>query len=1198
MTKTNSRSYTFLVTITLLLCASILAAARTSSVIFENSFAGTHGTTLQSHVPTKISDNSTVNGSWSIQPVTLDGSIVIDSANRARNNFASNSSEVIFTANYEGYFDLISNTNIEGWAADRDQLNTPISVDLYDGTTLLGTYSASNYRSDVASYLGDNGNHGFLIPTPMSLKDNLPHAVHVKIAGTSTETGYSPREFNSGPSIPFDLMGTEDTASRVILTWTNGVGTVDSSRIERKQGAGAFAEIGSVTTSGTTYTDTTVSLGTYIYRVRNRNAQGDSAYSNEATVVVAPLQAVLNMPSTVYVNESVIIDGSTSTGYAHAKLSDGSDPVTITYSDSPSTQVDRLIAPAHSFSTTGLKTITLTVRDNSGAQATTTATVNIINFPAASSTITITDQGSVAANQTALQTQINNATSWKTIVLIAGVDYGSIFLPALGNMGYVRIVSSALASLPANTRVSPANAVNMPKLSTTSNAVPAIDTAQSSQHFSFEGIEVKATLFTYTLIQLGSGLRTQNAANIPHHFIFDRCYIHHDDGASFIQRGIGLNNDTTSILNSYLAGFVQVGVETQAILGYNGTGNYSIKNNYVEGGSENIMFGGAAATIDGLIIKNIEIRGNYLYKQRAWRNTGSVIKNLFELKTGQQVVVDGNIMENCWADGQYGYAVLFTSRTEAGTQLWISVADVQFTNNIVQHVGGGLSIQLKDADSTSNYPTAAQGHNINIADNLFLDLNFTDGGGSGGRLLLIARSVDVYVNHNTVLNEGSIGTLVGYGQNDPMTGFRFTNNIVSHGDYGFYPDGTGQYEDPGFNLYFPDGVLTKNAIIGSNAGQYPTHPGNYFPATQDAVGYTDLAGGNYRLAPTSPYKNAGTDGKDIGADIDAINAAINPSSSPFTGTPSAVPGIIEAENFDNGGEGIAYHDIDAGNNGATYRSTDVDVRAVNTASNGNDVFNAYPGEWLKYTVNVQTTGIYDVGASVASEVEGGTFHIEVDGTDVTGSLKAPTTGSWYAFQYVGKTGVSLTAGTHVLRLSLDTAGVVGVIADFDTISVTASASKPFTGTPVTVPGAIEAENFDNGGEGIAYHDIDAGNNGAAYRSTDVDVRAINTASNGYVVFNAYPGEWLKYTINVSTAGTYSVGASVASEVEGGTFHIEIDGTDVTGSLKAPTTGSWYVFQPVSKSGVNLSAGTHVLRLVLDTGGAVGVIADFDTININ
>ena len=96
-----------------------------------------------------------------------------------------------------------------------------------------------------------------------------------------------------------------------------------------------------------------------------------------------------------------------------------------------------------------------------------------------------------------------------------------------------------------------------------------------------------------------------------------------------------------------------------------------------------------------------------------------------------------------------------------------------------------------------------------------------------------------------------------------------------------------------------------------------------------------------------------------------------PVDSPFSGTPFAVGQTIEAENYDSGGEGIAYHDTTPANlGGANYRPGDaVDVQAG--GSNGYDLGYAVSGEWLNYTVNVTTAGSYEVQASVANIAKGG-----------------------------------------------------------------------------------------------------------------------------------------------------------------------------------------------------------------------------------
>jgi hypothetical protein len=133
---------------------------------------------------------------------------------------------------------------------------------------------------------------------------------------------------------------------------------------------------------------------------------------------------------------------------------------------------------------------------------------------------------------------------------------------------------------------------------------------------------------------------------------------------------------------------------------------------------------------------------------------------------------------------------------------------------------------------------------------------------------------------------------------------------------------------------------------------------------------------------------------------------------------------------------------------------------------------------------------------------------------------------------------------------------------------------------VTVPGTIEAENFDNGGEGLAYHDTTAGNAGGQYRQTDVD---IEPTIGGYNVGWIATGEWLNYTVNVVTAGTYTVQLRVAS-VAGGALHVGFNTTsNVWIPLRVPATGTWQTWTTISTV-VTLGAGTQQLTILADAGG--------------
>ena len=144
-----------------------------------------------------------------------------------------------------------------------------------------------------------------------------------------------------------------------------------------------------------------------------------------------------------------------------------------------------------------------------------------------------------------------------------------------------------------------------------------------------------------------------------------------------------------------------------------------------------------------------------------------------------------------------------------------------------------------------------------------------------------------------------------------------------------------------------------------------------------------------------------------------------------------------------------------------------------------------------------------------------------------------------------------------------------------------------------VPGLIEAENFDDGGEGLAYHDLTPGNTTGQYRQTDVDISTTLDTGGGYSLSYVAAGEWLRYSISVATPGSYTLETRVASSGTGGTFHIEVDGVNVTGALTVPNTGGWQTWVMVRRSGITLSAGQQVFKLVMDSEASSGAVANFN-----
>jgi hypothetical protein len=437
------------------------------------------------------------------------------------------------------------------------------------------------------------------------------------------------------------------------------------------------------------------------------------------------------------------------------------------------------------------------------------------------------------------------------------------------------------------------------------------------------------------------------------------------------------------------------------------------------------------------------------------------------------------------------------------------------------------------------------------------------------------------------------------------------NNLMKRNSYGINGNSVGEGL-VAFSAYAPDVTMLRNAMADGSASKYPT--GNFFPTlAQWTADFVNIAATDYRLLSSSLSQNAGTDGKDLGVDFAELNAAMNSSAppptpppstgnTPFSGTPIALPGTIQAENYDKGGEGVGYHDTTSGNSGGAYRSDNVDIKATTDAGGGYNLKSVRGGEWLLYTIKVATAGTYAIDLRVASAGSGGTVHLSLDGTNLTGAWSLPDTGSWTTWKTVTKTGIALPAGQHTLKLSIDANGSGGTAADINWIqfrdtSINTTENDAYGGTPVSLPGTIQAEKYDTGGRDVSYHDTTAGNAGGAFRNDDVDINPTTDSGGGYHLKSVRGGEWLLYTVDVATAGTYAIDLRIASSGPGGTVHLSLDGTNLTGAWSLPDTGSWATWTTVTKTGIALPAGQHTLKLSIDTNGSGGTAADINWIAV-
>jgi endonuclease/exonuclease/phosphatase family metal-dependent hydrolase len=141
-----------------------------------------------------------------------------------------------------------------------------------------------------------------------------------------------------------------------------------------------------------------------------------------------------------------------------------------------------------------------------------------------------------------------------------------------------------------------------------------------------------------------------------------------------------------------------------------------------------------------------------------------------------------------------------------------------------------------------------------------------------------------------------------------------------------------------------------------------------------------------------------------------------------------------------------------------------------------------------------------------------------------------------------------------------------------------SGPTPYKGTPFALPGTVAASDFDNGGSGVAYSDTSNGNSGNAYRQTDVDLQS--SSIGGYNVGWTAAGEWLKYSVNVATAGSYNMTVKVASTAANS---MQVSVGNETGSFAVPNTGGWQAWKTVTVP-ITLAAGQQMMTVKFSTGG--------------
>lgn len=427
------------------------------------------------------------------------------------------------------------------------------------------------------------------------------------------------------------------------------------------------------------------------------------------------------------------------------------------------------------------------------------------------------------------------------------------------------------------------------------------------------------TKWTNQLVNMGAG----GVENI----IIDRNW-GHGNGVDETQRFTSLpHTKSISFTGNYLNDFFCISIkgacsDAQAInIGSNPNsleddGNYKFWNNFLEASGENLFAGGGAATITP---HDIEATGNYLFKPMIWNPSdpsydggklGSdglrypvIVKNLFELKNAIRVLFRGNILENCWAGfSQVGAAILLTPKNQNGLCPLCSVTNVTIAFNLIHTVAQVFQITNVQND-TGLLATAGNTYSLfqNIADNVLYAFCYkcTTGTSTITNTNFVATTLsfilrNVYEANNTIVyaspGMGLVVSVIGLSGAKQSTGLgqsglTFINNLFLKGSQGTNNSfGGGDTNNCAFGMAAGTAMIQscwtqvtwdRNCVIG-NTPAIPWPGTSFFEASYNTafVLYNNGLNGDYHLKGTSPCHGTGTDGKDIGANIDLVMAEV------------------------------------------------------------------------------------------------------------------------------------------------------------------------------------------------------------------------------------------------------------------------------------------------------------------------------------
>lgn len=489
---------------------------------------------------------------------------------------------------------------------------------------------------------------------------------------------------------------------------------------------------------------------------------------------------------------------------------------------------------------------------------------------------------------------------------------GSILLLPHSFPGSKTVIRAATDPSAEGFRATPANMVNAPVVTNVGNDTNGVECRPGADNYRITGLKfvpVTTGGLVYYTVHLHARQPGQNDEDVqnvlsacPTDIVLDRILVTGpaaSDGRN--KNGVSLNGIRLSLVDSWITGAYNDFDETHGIITYNGPGPYKVVGNYCDAGSVPYFVGGTAVAMGAQVGRpaDIECRRNFFSHPLAWNpavNGGANkygMKGLVEFKNARYVLAEGNVLFRCPNGAQTGMAWVVKSAGDGmGASTGLGTSHVTIRYNTTSNVRHALAVAgYGDPIEFAIEPC----HHVAVYHNLFFNVGSVDGGvgvldGSGNAVILINPTDYLKIRFNTfvhnVVQQGVFFVVDAVPIEDQAIGLDVSDNVfTSNSNSGsIHYSGIGEGQ-PALLRYCPDATWTRNLVVGLEA-QYalnlPQGNGNVYPdagvlptlaAVIAQVGFVDAAGGDYRLAPSSPGKSKGLNGADPGCNMDDVELA-------------------------------------------------------------------------------------------------------------------------------------------------------------------------------------------------------------------------------------------------------------------------------------------------------------------------------------